>query len=254
MLSFLPSRRVNARPAVRRIQENGMVDVSSIVIQRDAPHLLPFSDDQLQRMTDDWCAHTLRYVPGFSYWALDESRRMDRPENITGYQQRAFDFYWQILVGAAFGGVCLGIGTSSCAGPATLGTDKYCGVSPDVERYGESYGYAHMTMDADRPFPFHDRQFNAVMANHVIEHMIDPVATLAEMLRVCKLGGVVCLVTPDMAYSNRGSIDPTHTVEFSADTFFSMLEESRDRLPAFDWLEFNTFDNAFSFNVVLKRL
>lgn len=51
------------------------------------------------------------------------------------------------------------------------------------------------------PLPFEPAEFDVVVASHVIEHM--PTVTKAvelveEMTRVCKPGGVVCIVAPDI--------------------------------------------------------
>ena len=42
-----------------------------------------------------------------------------------------------------------------------------------------------------------DNSFDAVTMNHVIEHVFDPVATLREICRILKPGGIVVSVTPN---------------------------------------------------------
>jgi len=55
---------------------------------------------------------------------------------------------------------------------------------------------AHGPVEAQR---YPDESFDAVMLNHVIEHVPDPVATLAECRRIVKPGGEVLLFTPNGA-------------------------------------------------------
>ena len=45
--------------------------------------------------------------------------------------------------------------------------------------------------------PFADRQFDALFAGEIIEHMSDVPATLAEWHRVLKPGGIVIITTPN---------------------------------------------------------
>lgn len=245
------------RVPARRQQRDGAVDTNSIVVDKANKHPLRYVDAELALMTANWADTVILHVPGFLYWEIGEERKMDRPDNLCGAQQRAFDFYWQIRCCVQKGLVGLGIGTATLSGPGVLGSDKFCGESPMPERYPEPQGYPHMRLDADAiPYPFFDKQFGSVHANHVIEHLQDPEASLREWLRVVLDGGMVCIVTPDMSYSNRGSVDPTHTFEYSADQFHGLLDgEWRARCPyPFEIVEFNTFDNAFSFNAVLRKI
>lgn len=233
-----------------------MIDTSSIVVDNFDKQPLDFPEDLLIRFGAKWSSEVINHVPGFRYWEVAaEFKDFRLQTNKVGHIQRAFDFYWACRACVYNGKIGLGIGTTEVIGMATFGTDKFCGVSPDPTRYGPTYGYPHMAVDADERLPFFDGKFAAVFANHVIEHLRDPWASIAEMLRVCESGGYVCLVTPDLAFMRRGSIDPTHTYEFSADQFALELEyfTKEGRLPAHEIVEFNTFDNNFSFNVVLRK-
>lgn len=235
----------------------GVIDVSSIHVHSPSfMEPLRYDDAELTRLTEAWSQDPIKEVPGFRYWEMEERKRcMCYPENRTGDQQRAFDFYWQIRFGTQMGHIGLGIGTTTQIGPACLGTDKNCGVSPHIRRYGPEYGYPHMMVDADKPFPFYDDQFNFVMCNHVIEHMADPTFTINEMLRVTRPGGIVGIITPDMAYNERGMIDPTHTHEFSSDAFIQMLtDDSTVVWEPFEIIAHNTLDNRFSFDSVLRKV
>lgn len=63
----------------------------------------------------------------------------------------------------------------------------------DPERIPE----IHVTDDADRLASFADGSLDFVIANHVLEHLEDPVGALEHLLRVLREGGVVYLTLPD---------------------------------------------------------
>lgn len=234
-----------------RRQPSGVIDSSKIRIDSSDKASLRYNSAELYLLTKNCSDEVITHVPGFRYWEMSDVRKMSISDNKCGYQQRAFDFYWTIREGTQRGRIFLGIGTSTSIGPSTLGTDKFCGVSPDTRRYPEQ-GYPHMQLDADEPLPFFDEQFGGVIANHVFEHLRDQAQALREFLRVTKKEGVVCIVMPDATHCSRGCVDPTHTREFSADEFINWIKTIE--LPSYEVIEHNTFDNDFSFNTVLRRV
>jgi len=233
-------------------QEDGREDTALRVINNADHAPLRYENSELYLMTKHCSGDVIQHVSGFRYWEMGEERKMSLPDNKCGYMQRAFDFYWSIREGTQQGRIFLGVGTSSVISPSTLGTDKYCGETPNVERYVEQ-GFPHFRMDADKPFPFYDGQFGGVMFNHVFEHLNNQEQALKEALRVTVERGVVCVLTPDMTHNGRGLIDSTHTREFSADEFLQWVEGLND-MPEYEIVEHNTLDNDFSFNTVLRRL
>ena len=48
----------------------------------------------------------------------------------------------------------------------------------------------------NEPFPYSDKQFDLVVACHVLEHVTDPIAFMKECLRVCRSGGIISIETP----------------------------------------------------------
>lgn len=70
----------------------------------------------------------------------------------------------------------------------------------DVEAPGDAIppeGYVFTQVDvAASPFPFADESFDAVMASHVIEHLIDARPVLDEAFRVLKPKGLLYLECP----------------------------------------------------------
>ena len=55
--------------------------------------------------------------------------------------------------------------------------------------------------DASTLATFPDRSVDFVIANHVLEHLEDPVCALENMLRVLRRGGVLLLTLPDPRYT-----------------------------------------------------
>lgn len=60
-----------------------------------------------------------------------------------------------------------------------------------------------------RPWPFPDGQFREVIANDVIEHLNDVMATFEEIHRVCRDGAAVKIAVPHFSSGNAYT-DPTH--------------------------------------------
>lgn len=88
-------------------------------------------------------------------------------------------------------GVEIGAGIAPLPGfsPAPFYVDcfKSFGAEPCRADY---YGHACK-------LPFHDHSLDYVAASHVLEHVANPVAALAEWYRVVRPGGIIYLVVPD---------------------------------------------------------
>ncbi|HYQ16729.1 MAG TPA: methyltransferase domain-containing protein, partial [Polyangiaceae bacterium] len=52
-------------------------------------------------------------------------------------------------------------------------------------------------VDPDRPLPYADQSFDAVVSMDVIEHVLEPLPWLREALRVLRPGGHLFLTTPN---------------------------------------------------------
>ena len=215
---------------------------------------LTLPEPVLARVTHDHSAATCSFVPKFRYWACDDGRRMSRPENYCGHQQRAFEFYW-CLWAFERGQLALSVGAGAVGAPNCLTTDKYCGTPPEggESRYGTTYGYSAMTMSADEKWPFHNAQFGVVVFNHSFEHLHAQEHAIREALRVTKSDGRICVLQPDMTFARRGKMDPTHTREWCGVEFLAFLENEKDDNGGFDVHSHNVLDNDFSFETVLRR-
>lgn len=75
--------------------------------------------------------------------------------------------------------------------------------------------------------PLKDASFDAVVAQHLLEHIHNPIEALREWRRVLRPGGVVALVTPNALYPDQTLFDdPSHVDLFTPDTLRSALESS----------------------------
>ena len=96
--------------------------------------------------------------------------------------------------------------------PGSIGIDRNPNTAADV------------ICDLDRPpYPFRDSSFEQIRGIHVIEHVSDIMATMKELHRLARPGGLIVLVTPH--YTDFSSFcDPTHRWHLTSFSFrhFSM--------------------------------
>lgn len=57
-----------------------------------------------------------------------------------------------------------------------------------------------LSLDADKPLPFNEGDFDVVVLCAVLEHVVDVFALMDEVARICKKGGCVVLVVPNISY------------------------------------------------------
>lgn len=73
------------------------------------------------------------------------------------------------------------------------------------------------------PWPFADGSFDLVFLNHVLEHVVDVVATMEEIHRVLAPGGRVVIQVPYFRCTDAYN-DPTHTHFFASQTLDYFIE------------------------------
>lgn len=93
--------------------------------------------------------------------------------------------------GSGLLGTEIGAGASPIPGldPAPIYVDCFKSFGAEPNR-ADFYGHACA-------LPFHDHSLDYVIASHVLEHVANPVAALAECYRVVQPGGILYLVVPD---------------------------------------------------------
>ena len=78
------------------------------------------------------------------------------------------------------------------------------------------------------PLPFADGSFDYILAQDVLEHLADPVATLKELHRILDRGGRLAIRVPHFT-SRNNYIDPTHRNRFAIEWFDFFVNGSRRR-------------------------
>jgi predicted SAM-dependent methyltransferase len=91
--------------------------------------------------------------------------------------------------------------------------------------------------DAERLAKFADRSLDFVVANHVLEHVEDPISTLGTFLRVIRSGGILFLALPDARHTFDAARERT-TVEHLLRDHREGPEVSR-RAHYEEWARFN---------------
>ena len=101
----------------------------------------------------------------------------------------------------------LDVGCGRNKHPGAIGLDRNRDTAADV------------ICDLDRfPYPFRDGQFGEIRLVHVIEHVADVIATLEELHRLARPGGVIRIETPH--YTDFSSFcDPTHRWHLNSFSF-----------------------------------
>jgi len=102
---------------------------------------------------------------------------------------------------------CLDLGCGKAKRAGCVGMDRYSLPGVDVVHDMKVV-----------PWPFPDRSFDAVYANHILEHVPDLIQTMEEIHRILKLGGRLFVRVP--FYRAPGAFqDPTHVRFFTERTF-----------------------------------
>lgn len=93
--------------------------------------------------------------------------------------------------GRGLHGVEIGPGTAPVPGldPRPIYVDCFKAFGADATQ-ADYYGHACA-------LPFHDHSLDYVIASHVLEHVANPIAALAEWYRVVRPGGVIYFVVPN---------------------------------------------------------
>jgi len=93
-----------------------------------------------------------------------------------------------------------------------------CDVSSDVK--------PDKIVDLEKKLPFKNNSVDEIIANHVLEHIVNFVPLMHEFHRVCKKGAKIKIRVPFYTSCEQAT-DPTHVREFTPFTFDYFNVESR---------------------------
>jgi hypothetical protein len=197
--------------------------------------------------------YLLEFFDAYDYRRpLVEESRLDYrlPDNVVGHQQRCVNVWWAIEQCWRTGGVGLEVGSGGVHTPWCLSTDGYSGESHPT--YGGTCR-PHMVAPGEDLSVFADGSFSLVLGNHVVEHLDGDAAEIlrAHWLRVLRPGGILAVVLPDQEHVDVMRIDASHRHAWTAAEFLDRVVGRL--LDVGEIIEFDTLQNHFSYQAVLRR-
>jgi len=204
----------------------------------------------------------LRYFPEFDYNAPAGDRNvlcdMRNPGNMVGHQQRAVTSYWAI---ETCGPLDLGLDIGSPKGmtPLCIHVDLFGDGKPHPFYGGGPYN-ADVAFDASRIDEIvPDSSLPYIASNHSLEHMpgeggdAGVVDLLVRWLGLLRQGGVLAMVIPDNDHFDVMACDKDHKHAWGHKDFEArILRPLLGKTPA-DVIGFDTLNNNFSFDVILRK-
>ena len=189
-------------------------------------------------------------------------------DNKVGHQQRCFTAWWA-LHECSHLDLGLDIGSPRGLTPLCIAIDKFCDGKNPHPVYG-GMASADVVGEGSDLSMFPSRTFPYICSNHSLEHMpgtdMDIVEMLLRWLDLLRPGGVLALVIPDSDWFDVLGSDPDHKPrggpprwgrpdsswghsDFPERVLDAVLGRSGAQL-----LEYDTFQNHFSFNVVVRKV
>jgi len=190
-----------------------------------------------------------KFVPGLAYWKVRSDFR--DPKNFVGHIQRAHSVYWSVVMYKKTGGMGLDIGCGNVTSPYCIGLDNYADRGTSTHPVYGGRGYKPNIQAAGEKLPFKDGTFDWIISNHSLEHLESTMTTMLEWLRVLKTRGIMAIVMPDRKYGPFG--DPSHKHEYTPEEFCNEILNPLIDKKVIRVLEYDTFDNHFSFDCVLEK-
>jgi len=132
--------------------------------------------------------------------------------------------------------------------PVAIGVDENRGPTSPFGWFSDP----DLIADAN-DLPFKDETIDWITAAHIIEHMEDPIKSINEWLRVLKKDGVLSMIIPiaeKVGKIGSDGADSTHKHDYTINDFKSRVI---DKVEGVDIIDYNTYENNWSFNCVLRK-
>ena len=201
--------------------------------------------------------------------------------NVCGHTQRAFLCYWALRAFIEHGVISLELGSAGCVTPMALSLDIVG--NGEAPQYGGSpMQGVHFKGDGSDLSMFGTGSFSAVLSSHVIEHTpkcrhlrggespqqkmlincpgLELLPVFREQwLRVIRPGGYFCAIFPEEGAARKAGHsvfyeDNFHQHAILAERFYSDIVAPLVKEGLIELIQFNTFQNGFSCDMVLRRL
>lgn len=206
--------------------------------------------------------HIQDIFPEFNYAQpapdLDRARlKITHPNNVVGHQQRAVTIYWAYKQCNALD---LGLDFGSHRGltPFCAHVDRWYDNRKDHPVYGGVHP-ADVVADCAEPEKVFSRNcYPYIASNHSLEHMPAPgddgvVDLLARWVDLLRSGGVLAMVVPDNDHFDVMASDRDHKHAWGHKDFRPRVLDKLLTRGAVELVEFDSLDNAYSFQVVLRK-
>lgn len=209
-----------------------------------------------------WHKEVLEHFPGYDYNnpAGDRSVLCDfrNPRNQVGQQQRAFSIFWALRQCDAMN-LGLDLGSPRGLTPYCFHVDLW-GNGQAHPIYGGRY-CSDVVMDASQLSPiFPDDSLPYITSNHSLEHMGPhgcadsmTVKILCGWIRALRAGGILAMVIPDNDCFDVLKSDKDHKNAWGHSDFRRRVLDEVLQATGAELVEYDSFHNNFSFNVVVRR-
>lgn len=142
--------------------------------------------------------HALIRKHGFRWWWETMQGVWQFPESNKTFQEEETDIEGKLIRERIDStGTILDLG---CGGnktlPEAIGVDMIPTNDPIETLTGAPASQASITADVSAPLPFDDSSADTIIARHILEHMLDPITTVRQWVKVLKPGGKLVVAVP----------------------------------------------------------
>ncbi len=209
-----------------------------------------------------WHTDVLQHFPNYDYNNPVGDRAVicdyRNPRNMVGQQQRAFSVFWALKQCHALD-LGLDLGSHKGLTPYCIHVDRWGDGKPHPI-YGGRYE-ADVVLDASELTPvFPEDRFPYITSNHSLEHMgpekcadSQTVKIVCGWIRALRPGGILAMVVPDNDCFDVLKSDKDHKNAWGHSDFRRRVLDEALAATGAELVEFDTFHNHFSFNVVVRR-